>query len=84
MDGDIPDALLRFKLRSMKEKGYKGIVVPVVGGGDCCEFISYPAFIQTHSKYVCDNSNTKTPSQSNQYLVSDRFGVKQGPNSFYN
>ncbi|MHC1694133.1 MAG: hypothetical protein AB9835_02415 [Eubacteriales bacterium] len=28
----VPDALLGFKLRSMKEKGYKGIVVPVVAG----------------------------------------------------
>ena len=29
----VPDALLGFKLRSMKEKGYKGIVVPVVASG---------------------------------------------------
>jgi Zn-dependent peptidase ImmA (M78 family) len=29
----VPDTLLGFKLRSMKEKGYKGIVVPVVAGG---------------------------------------------------
>jgi Zn-dependent peptidase ImmA (M78 family) len=29
----VPDALLGFKLCSMKEKGYKGIAVPVVGSG---------------------------------------------------